>query len=105
MAKKYKSFLGFQKTDMKRSDFVKTYTTFDGRKINYANDLRNKDISKLSAGDIVFRGKIPYVVEDTKYTRRRSIGREIKCTSLRKGEGIIQNTYINEASKRFFYKH
>jgi len=50
MAKKNKSFLGFEKTAMKRGDFVKTYVTRTGRKINYAFDLRGKDISKLSIG-------------------------------------------------------
>ena len=105
MSKKNKSFLGFEKTAMKRGDFVKTYVTRTGRKINYAFDLRGKDISKLSKGDIVFRGNVPYVVEDTKYTRNRAYGREIKCSALKKGNGVIEKTYINESSKRFFYKH
>lgn len=105
MAKKNQSWKGFTKTNQKRSDFVKTYKTFDGRKINYAFDLRDKDISKLSKGDVVYRGNVPYVVEDTKYTRPSVKIREIKCSALRKGKGIIQNTYINEVSKRFFYKH
>ena len=104
MAKKGKSFLGFEKRDMKRSDFVKQYTRYDGKKINYAFDLRGKDISKLSKGDIVYRGKSLYIVEDTKYTRRTSLGREIKCRKLNKNIDQPEYAYINEASKRFFYK-
>ena len=87
----------------KRSDFVKTYVSRGGKKVNYAFDLRDRDISKLSKGDIVYRRNDPYVVEDMHYFKR-GYGREVKCRRLYERSGVPEYTYINERSKRFFYK-